>query len=296
MSKPDFRTGLVAIVGRPNVGKSTLLNALVGQKLSITADKPQTTRHRINGVLTTEQAQYVFVDTPGYQTRHKNALNRTLNRTVRGVLNDVNVVLLVIEPLRFGAEDQQVLELIPESVPLILVLNKLDTVKGRDKLLPFVAQLAQQRSFAAVVPVSASKGKHLQELLAEIKQHLPVAEPMFDPEDLTDRPVRFLAAELIREKVFRLVGDELPYTSTVIIDKFEEGETLQRIFATVLVENDNQKAILIGAQGERMKRIASEARADLEKLLGSKVYLEVWVKVKSGWADTEASVRAYGYE
>lgn len=296
MSKPDFRTGLVAIVGRPNVGKSTLLNALVGQKLSITADKPQTTRHRINGVLTTEQAQYVFVDTPGYQTRHKNALNRTLNRTVRGVLNDVDVVLLVIEPLRFGAEDQQVLELIPESVPLILVLNKLDTVKGRDKLLPFVAQLAQQRSFAAVVPVSASKGKHLQELLAEIKQYLPVAEPMFDPEDLTDRPVRFLAAELIREKVFRLVGDELPYTSTVIIDKFEEGETLQRIFATVLVENDNQKAILIGAQGERMKRIASEARADLEKLLGSKVYLEVWVKVKSGWADTEASVRAYGYE
>lgn len=296
MSKPDFRTGLVAIVGRPNVGKSTLLNALVGQKLSITADKPQTTRHRINGVLTTEQAQYVFVDTPGYQTRHKNALNRTLNRTVRGVLNDVDVVLLVIEPLRFGAEDQQVLELIPESVPLILVLNKLDTVKGRDKLLPFVAQLAQQRSFAAVVPVSASKGKHLQELLAEIKQHLPVAEPMFDPEDLTDRPVRFLATELIREKVFRLVGDELPYTSTVIIDKFEEGETLQRIFATVLVENDNQKAILIGAQGERMKRIASEARADLEKLLGSKVYLEVWVKVKSGWADTEASVRAYGYE
>jgi GTP-binding protein Era len=296
MPTPDFRTGLVAIVGRPNVGKSTLLNALVGQKLSITADKPQTTRHRINGVLTMEQAQYIFVDTPGYQTRHKNALNRTLNRTVRGVLNDVNVVLLVIEPLRFGAEDQQVLELIPESVPLILVLNKLDTVKGRDKLLPFVAQLAQQRSFAAVVPVSASKGKHLQELLAEIKQHLPVAEPMFDPEDLTDRPVRFLAAELIREKVFRLVGDELPYTSTVIIDKFEEGETLQRIFATVLVENDNQKAILIGAQGERMKRIASEARADLEKLLGSKVYLEVWVKVKSGWADTEASVRAYGYE
>jgi GTP-binding protein Era len=296
MSKPDFRTGLVAIVGRPNVGKSTLLNALVGQKLSITADKPQTTRHRINGVLTTEQAQYIFVDTPGYQTRHKNALNRTLNRTVRGVLNDVDVVLLVIEPLRFGAEDQQVLELIPESVPLILVLNKLDTVKGRDKLLPFVAQLAQQRSFAAVVPVSASKGKHLQELLAEIKQYLPVAEPMFDPEDLTDRPVRFLAAELIREKVFRLVGDELPYTSTVIIDKFEEGETLQRIFATVLVENDNQKAILIGAQGERMKRIASEARADLEKLLGSKVYLEVWVKVKSGWADSEASVRAYGYE
>jgi GTP-binding protein Era len=296
MSKPDFRTGLIAIVGRPNVGKSTLLNALVGQKLSITADKPQTTRHRINGVLTTEQAQYVFVDTPGYQTRHKNALNRTLNRTVRGVLNDVDVVLLVIEPLRFGAEDQQVLELIPESVPLILVLNKLDTVKGRDKLLPFVAQLAQQRSFAAVVPVSASKGKHLQELLAEIKQHLPAGEPMFDPEDLTDRPVRFLATELIREKVFRLVGDELPYTSTVIIDKFEEGETLQRIFATVLVENDNQKAILIGAQGERMKRIASEARADLEKLLGSKVYLEVWVKVKSGWADTEASVRAYGYE
>jgi GTP-binding protein Era len=273
-----------------------LLNALVGQKLSITADKPQTTRHRINGVLTTEQAQYIFVDTPGYQIRHKNALNRTLNRTVRGVLNDVDVVLLVIEPLRFGAEDQQVLELIPESVPLILVLNKLDTVKGRDKLLPFVAQLAQQRSFAAVVPVSASKGKHLQELLAEIKQYLPVAEPMFDPEDLTDRPVRFLAAELIREKVFRLVGDELPYTSTVIIDKFEEGETLQRIFATVLVENDNQKAILIGAQGERMKRIASEARADLEKLLGSKVYLEIWVKVKSGWADTEASVRAYGYE
>lgn len=296
MSERAFRTGFVAIVGRPNVGKSTLLNALIGQKLSITADKPQTTRHRIHGVLTTDDTQFVFVDTPGYQTRYKNALNRTLNRTVRGVLADVDVVLLVIEPLRFGMEDRQVLDLIPESVPVILVLNKLDTVKGREQLLPFVAELSQQRTFAAVVPVSSTRGKQLQELLAEIREHLPEAEPLFAADDLTDRPVRFLAAELIREKVFRLVGDELPYTSTVLIDQFEEGEKLHRIFATILVDNDNHKAILIGAQGERMKRIASEARADLEKLLGSRVYLEIWVKVKSGWADTEASVRAYGYE
>lgn len=296
MIESDFRCGLVAIVGRPNVGKSTLLNALIGQKLSITADKPQTTRHRIHGVLTTSDAQYVFVDTPGYQTRHQGMLNRHLNRTVRAVLSDVDVVVFVIEAMRFTAEDAQVLSLIADSSPVILATNKLDTVRDREKMLPFVAEVTKQRDFSAVVPVSASKGKQLDTLLAEIRRYLPLGQAMFEPESFTDRPTRFLAAELIREKVFRLVGDELPYTSTVVIDQFHEDERCQRIFSTVLVDNNNHKAILIGTNGERMKRIASEARSDLEKLLGTKVYLQVWVKVKSGWADNEASLRAYGYE
>jgi GTP-binding protein Era len=291
-----FRTGTVAIVGRPNVGKSTLLNALIGQKLSITADKPQTTRHRINGVLTTPDSQFIFVDTPGYQTRYSNAMNRSMNRAVRGALSDVNVAVVVIEALRFKAEDEQLLRLVPDTLPVILAINKTDTIKDKTQLLPFMAQMGSLRNFNAVVPVSASKAKQLDDLLSEIKKHLPEAPPVFSAEDFTDRSSRFLSSELIREKVFRLVGDELPYTSTVIIEKFEESATLQRIFASVLVQSQGHKAILIGAGGERMKRIASEARVDLERLFGTKVYLEVWVKVKSGWADSEASLRNYGLE
>lgn len=296
-STPDnFRTGTVAIVGRPNVGKSTLLNALIGQKLSITADKPQTTRHRINGVLTSADTQFIFVDTPGYQTRHNNLMNRSMNRAVRGALSDVNVAVVVIEALRFNAKDEQLLRLIPNALPVVLAINKIDTVKDKTQLLPFIAQVSCARNFNALIPLSASKAKQFDDLLSEIKKHLPEAPPVFSAEDFTDCSSRFLSSELIREKVFRLVGDELPYTSTVIIEKFEEGATLQRIFASVLVQNQGQKAILIGAGGERMKRIASEARADLERLFGTKVYLEVWVKVKSGWADSEASLRNYGLE
>lgn len=292
----QFRTGFVAIVGRPNVGKSTLTNALVGQKVSITADKAQTTRHRIHGILTVPDTQFVFVDTPGYQTKHGGALNRSMNRAVMSALSDVDCVVWVVEALRYGAPDQQVLRLLPKDTPVVLVISKTDLAQPRDRLLPFIQKLAAEREFAAIVPVSARRGQQLDDLLAEIRKHLPEGEPMFDADDFTDRSTRFLSAETIREKVFRLVGDELPYRSTVQIDKYEEGEGLQRIYATVLVDSDNHKAILIGANGERIKRIASEARVDLERQLGSKVYLELWVKVRSGWADTDASVRAHGHE
>lgn len=291
-----FRTGFVAVVGRPNVGKSTLVNALVGQKVSITADKAQTTRHRIHGILTTTDAQYVFIDTPGYQTRFGGALNRSMNRAVMSALADVDCIVFVVEALRFAGEDRRVLQLLPPEVPVILVIAKADLAKPRDALLPFIGKLAVERAFAAVVPVSARRGEQLDALLAEVRKHLPEGAPMFAPDDYTDRSLRFLSAETIREKVFRLVGDELPYRSTVQIDKFEEGEQLQRIYATVLVDSDNHKAILIGANGERIKRIASEARVDLERQFGTRVYLELWVKVRSGWADSDASVRAAGHE
>ena len=289
-------TGFIAIVGRPNVGKSTLVNALVGQKVSITADKAQTTRHRVHGILTQGDTQYVFVDTPGYQTRHGGALNRSMNRAVLSALSGVDVIAFVVESLRFGAEDRKVLKLLPPQVPVILVITKSDTAKPRERLLPFIGSVAIQREFAAVVPVSAKRGEQLKELLGEFRKHLPVAPFMFEPDDFTDRSSRFLAAETIREKVFRLVGDELPYRSTVSIDKYEEDGKLLRIYATVLVDSDNHKVIIIGAAGERIKRIASEARVDLERQLGTKVYLELWVKVRSGWADSDASVRAHGHE
>lgn len=291
-----FRTGFVAVVGRPNVGKSTLVNALVGQKVSITADKAQTTRHRIHGIVSTSDAQVIFVDTPGYQTRHGGALNRSLNRTVLTALSDVDCILFVVEALRFGAEDRKVLSLLPKHVPVILTITKSDTAKPKDQLLPFIARVSQERAFSAIVPVSAKRHEQLDDLMREVRSHMPEGQALFDPDDFTDRSTRFLAAETVREKVFRLVGDELPYRSTVTIDKYEEEGNLHRVYATVLVDSDNHKAILIGAGGERVKRIASEARTDLERQFGVKVYLELWVKVRSGWADSDASVRAHGYE
>jgi GTP-binding protein Era len=298
-----FRCGFVAVVGRPNVGKSSLVNALVGQKVTITADKAQTTRHRIHGICTDRQSQFVFVDTPGYQTRHGGALNRAMNRSVITALGSVDCVLLVVESMKFADADQLVLDRIPEGVPVILVVSKSDLVKPREALLPFVATVVEKtcelRRFSAVVPVSTI-GKHrqpsLEALLGEVRLHLPIAPALFDADDFTDRSSRFLASEAIREKVFRLVGDELPYRMTVVIDKFEESPELQRILATVMVDNDGHRRIMIGAGGERIKRIASEARADLQKLFGTAVYLEVWVKVKGGWADSEAAVRAFGHD
>jgi len=290
------RCGLVAIVGRPNVGKSTLLNALVGQKVSITSAKAQTTRHRITGIRTVDDSQFVFVDTPGFQTKHAAALNRTLNRTVTGVLGDVDVVLFVVEAGRFGLDDAKVLALIDSGKPVFLIANKLDMVVRRADLAPWLKGMQERHAFAEFVPLSAKKDADVQRLLGIVKPYLP-EQPWFYEEDaLTDRTDKFLASEIIREKLFRLTGDELPYTSTVVIDKFEEEGNLRRISATIVVERDSHKGIVIGNGGERLKRIGSEARQELEKLMDAKVFIELWVKVRSGWADDEAHLRSYGYE
>jgi GTP-binding protein Era len=295
-----FRCGTVAIVGRPNVGKSTLLNQLVGQKVSITSRKPQTTRHRIVGILTDSTTQYIFVDTPGFQTRHTGSLNRTMNRTVRTALADVDVVLLVVEAGRFGAEDRQVLELIPKEQCVLLVPNKTELLERRDELLPFLSERAAEFDYTAMVPVSAKTGFARELLLAAIREHLPEQPAIYGSDELTDRNERFLVAELIREKVFRLVGDELPYGSTVMIDQFLEEPSPQgrfcRIAATILVDRAGHKSMVIGRGGEKLKQIGSDARIDIERLLGAKVHLELWVKVKSGWADDQASLKSYGYD
>ncbi|HEX2542268.1 MAG TPA: GTPase Era [Caldimonas sp.] len=290
------RCGLVAIVGRPNVGKSTLLNALVGQKISITSSKAQTTRHRITGVRTVGRAQFVFVDTPGFQTRHAAALNRTLNRRVTGTLADVDVVLLVVEAGRFGSEDAAVLALVPAGKPAVLVANKLDLVTRRAELAPWLQSMQATHPFVEFVPLSAKKSADAERLLGIVEPYLPEQPWLHDEDALTDRSDRFLAAEIVREKLFRLTGDELPYTSTVVIDRYEEEGALRRIAATIVVEREAHKGMIIGGGGERLKRIGSEARQELEHLLDAKVFLELWVKVRSGWADDEAHLRSYGYD
>jgi GTP-binding protein Era len=296
MTPADFRCGYIAIVGRPNVGKSTLMNALIGAKVSITSRKAQTTRHRITGIQTTENAQFVYVDTPGFQTRHANALNKTLNRTVTNTLTAADVILFIVEAGSYSAADKQVLALIPKSVPCILVINKSDRIKDKAVLMPFAQQVAADGEFASIVPVSAQQRFQLDILEREIENYLPVNAPVFGEDDITDRSEKFLAAEIVREKVFRFVGDELPYTSTVVIEKFEEEGALRRVFAAILVERDSHKAMVIGQKGAKLKEISTQARLDMEKLFGGPVYLEIWIKVKSGWADNEAGLRAYGYE
>jgi GTPase len=290
------RCGLVAIVGRPNVGKSTLMNALVGQKISIVSNKAQTTRHRILGVRTRGVAQFVFVDTPGFQNRHSQALNRTLNRTVHGALADVDLVLLVVEAGRFGLDDAKVLALLPEGKPAILVANKLDAVHRRAELLPWLKGMQERHPFTEYVPMAATKKADVERLLGILEPHLPMQPWFYDADMLTDRSERFLAGEIVREKLFRLTGDELPYACTVVIERWEEEGTLKRISAAIVVEREAHKGMVIGEGGERLKRIGSEARQELERLMEAKVFLELWVKVRSGWADNEDHLRSYGYE
>jgi len=290
------RCGLVAIVGRPNVGKSTLLNALVGQKISITSNKAQTTRHRITGIRTLGATQFVFVDTPGFQMKHGTALNRTLNRTVLSSLGDVDVVLFVVEAGRFGLPDAKVLALLPPGKPALLVANKLDTLTRRQDVLPWLKQMQERHAFAEFVPMSATREADVTRLLTIVEPYLPEQPWLYEEDALTDRTDRFLAGELIREKLFRLTGDELPYNCTVVIDKFEEEGQLRRIGATIVVERDAHKGMIIGAGGERLKRIGSEARQELETLMDGKVFLELFVKVRSGWAADEEHLRSYGYE
>ncbi len=290
------RCGYVAIVGKPNVGKSTLLNALVGQKVSITSRKAQTTRHRITGLRTVDATQFVFVDTPGFQTRHGNALNRSLNKTVLGAVADVDVIVFVVEAGNFNLADAKVLELLPRNVPVVLVANKLDMVHRRAELAPWLRSMQERHPFSEFVPMSAKNAKDIQRFYGIVEKYLPEQPWMYDADELTDRSERFMAAEMVREKLFRLTGDELPYTSTVVIDKFEEEGQLKRIAATIVVEREGHKGMVIGEKGEKLKRIGTEARQELEKLWDCKVFLELWVKVRSGWADDEARVRSFGYE
>ncbi len=292
----DFRTGYVAIIGRPNVGKSTLLNKLLQQKISITSRKAQTTRFRINGILTDEQTQFVFVDTPGFQTQYTNRLNAAMNRVVTQSMQDVNVILFVIEAMRFDQRDIAALKILPENVPVILVVNKIDKLADKKLLLPFLGEVAQAFAFADIIPVSAMHKVQLPDLLNVIRGYLPLNPPLYDPDEVTDRSERFIAGEFIREKLFRLVGDEIPYSTSVVVDQFKQEDQLYKVYATILVEKPNQKAIIIGKKGEKLKQIATQARQDMELLLGGKVYLEVWVKVKSGWADDGSVLRNLGYE
>jgi GTP-binding protein Era len=291
-----FHSGFISIVGRPNVGKSTLLNHLIGQKISITSRKAQTTRHRITGILTEENTQFVFVDTPGFQTQYLNTLNKGLNRVVTSSLRDVNVVLFVIEARHFDERDRQVMNLLPVNIPVLLVINKVDNMEHKNELLPFMQDIAKERHFAAIVPVSAKQNNQLDTLLDAIRPYLPEGEKIYPEDEVTDRNERFLAAEIVREKVFRFTGEELPYSVSVIIEQFKLEGKLRRIHAAILVDKDAHKAMLIGAKGEKLKEIATQARLDMEKLFDGKVFLEVWIKVRSGWADSPQMLKSLGYE
>ena len=290
-----FRCGTVALYGRPNVGKSTLLNALMGQKLSITSRKPQTTRHRIRGILTRPDAQFVFVDTPGFQTRHRSALNRSMNRGVKGALDEVDVALLVVEAGRFGPEDRALLKLAPRDKPVLLAINKTDRT-SQEELLSFIKMVSIETGISEFIPISAQRKKGLDSLLRTLRRYLPEQPAIYGEDELTDRDERFLASELLREKLFRSLGDEVPYGASVVIEKFETTPRLRRIHAAIVVDRAGHKAIIIGAGGEQMKRMATVARLDMEKLFGGKVYLEVWVKVRGGWTDDEAQLRRLGYD
>jgi GTP-binding protein Era len=289
------RAGNVAIVGRPNVGKSTLLNRLVGTRISITSDKPQTTRQQVTGIVTRADAQVVFVDTPGYQTEHGSVLNRAMNRSVAAGLANVDAVVWMVEALVCDGRDEAVVGMLSGGVPVILAVNKTDTIKHKKRLLPFIAGLARLRDFAAVIPISAAKGWQVDDLLEAIVPLLPEGPPLHDADEITTVNERFLAAELLREKLFRQLGDELPYATTVEIEHFKEDGNLRSIQASILVDREGQKAIVIGKGGQKLKSIASAARRDMEGLFGGKVFLEVWVKVRRGWADSEASLRRLGY-
>lgn len=294
----EFRCGYVALVGRPNVGKSTLLNHLIGAKVSITARKPQTTRHRVLGIKTLPDHQFVYVDTPGMHKGNGHALHRYLNRAARSVLPDMNVIIFVVEAMKWLEEDDLVLSVLANTditAPVILAINKIDRLKDKEALLPFIEKVRDKFQFINIVPVSATKQLQLDALQQVILQHLPESPPLFPEDALTDKSARFIATEFIREKVIRNLAAELPYATTVEIEKYDDTEKLLRIYATIWVERDSQKAIVIGKNGEMLKRIGQQARVDLEKFFDKKVYLETWVKVKSGWSDDERALQQLGY-
>ena len=290
------RCGTIAIIGRPNVGKSTLLNRIVGTKVSITSSKPQTTRHSVRGIRTQDDTQFIFVDTPGFQERHGGSLNRALNRAVRRAVDGVDVALLVIAAGSIAPEDERAFEEIPDTIVRIIVANKSDRVTGPAEMLPFLARAAKRFGGLDIVPTSAQGGRNIDSLLAIIAKHLPEQPFMFDADDITDRDERFLAAESIREKLFRTLGDEIPYASVVGIESFQLEGALRRIQAVIYVDRESHKGIIVGAGGGKLKVMASSARRDLEKLFGGKVHLDVWVKARHGWADNPTDMRRFGLE
>jgi GTP-binding protein Era len=293
---PARRCGYVAIVGRPNVGKSTLLNRILGQKLAITCDKAQTTRHSILGIQTVPQGQVIFVDTPGIHQRGDGALNRYLNRTARAVIADVDLILFVVEALRFTAEDEKALRAAADSgTPVIAVVNKVDRVKDKARLLPYLEELSARHGFLEVIPVSATKGDQVEKLLSLVIAALPEGENIFPEDQLTDRSERFFAAELLREQLMQRYGKELPYSTTVEIERFEDLGGRYRIHALIWVERPGQKAIIIGNRGEALKAAASQARLEMQKLFGCPVRLEVWVKIRKSWSSDEGALASLGY-
>lgn len=292
----NFRCGFVAIVGRPNVGKSTLMNHLIGQKISITSKKAQTTRHKVNGIYTDNEAQLIFVDTPGFQTYHRNALNDRLNQNVTEAVAGVDVIVFVIEALRFSDADREVLQQLPAHIPVVLVINKVDKAKAKDQsvLQNFIDEVQQAYKFTLVALVSAKHGLGVAQLVHVLKPMLPIGIPLYPEDMVTDKSARFLAMEIVREKLFRYLGEELPYAMNVEVEQFTEEDGLYRIYIAVLVDKESQKGILIGKGGEKLKKISTEARLDMEKLFETKVFLKVWVKVKSGWADDIRFLRELG--
>jgi GTP-binding protein Era len=295
MTPAVMPAGYVGLIGRPNVGKSTLLNRLVGQKVSITSRRPQTTRHRVLGILTTPEGQFVFVDTPGIQRRYSGELNRRLSRAVTQAFELMDAVLVVVEP-RLTAEDRQIIAELPGKLPAVLAINKIDLLSDKGALLPLMREAGGEHDWRAIVPVCARTGVGVPDLLNVLRPLLPHSGPLFPEDDLTDRSERFLAAELVREKLFRLLGEEVPYATAVEVDQFEQEGNLRRIHASILVDKPGQKAIVIGKGGTKLKEIGTQARLDMEKLFGAKVHLELWVKVREGWAEDPALLKRLGYD
>ncbi|MGR9044355.1 MAG: GTPase Era [Gammaproteobacteria bacterium] len=292
-----MKCGYVALIGRPNVGKSTLMNHLLGQKISITSRKPQTTRHRILGINTTEAGQAIYMDTPGMHLDQKRALNRYLNRTADSTLAGVDVVVWLIDGLSWQEYDEVIFKKLKQAgLPVILAVNKVDKVKDKEAILAFFADAQKRYPFEQMVPVSALKKTNLEQLEALIMQLLPEGEPIYPVDQITDRPERFLCAEIIREKLTRRLGDELPYALTVEIERYEEKPNISKIYAIIWVERSSQKSIVIGKQGEMLKKIGSDARRDIEKLIDQKIYLQLWVKVKEGWSDNERALQSLGFQ
>lgn len=293
----EFKSGYVAIIGRPNVGKSTLINRILGQKLCITSRRPQTTRHRILGIKTTDDSQLIYVDTPGMHKEAKRAMNRYMNRAAASSIDDVDVVLFVVDGINWTKEDELVLARLKDNAncPVILVLNKVDKLQDKEALLPQIEHLSTLYDFAQVVPISARRGVNVEQLEAEIKQFIPEGELIFPEEQLTDRSSRFLAAELVREKLFRQLGQELPYSLTVEIEEFKHENNMYRIGAVIYVERGGQKSIVIGKKGELLKAVGREARIEMENLFDTKVFLQLWVKVRECWSDNERILKNLGY-
>lgn len=289
--------GYIALVGRPNVGKSTLMNHILQQKLSITSRKPQTTRHSILGIQTKGNYQFVYVDTPGIHQGSKKAMNRLMNKTANAVLSDVDVIAFVVDGTHWEEGDDYILRLIKQTeVPCILVVNKVDKIADKSQLLPWLNEMSQRHDFVAMIPLSAKTGVQVDNLQEKLQSYLPEGPHLFADDQFTDRSTRFLCAELVREKIFRLCGQELPYSTTVDIESYKDEGELVRIHALILVDKDNHKRMIIGDKGKKLKEMATSARLDMEKLLGKKVFLQCWCKVKSGWADDERLLKQLGYD